>query len=106
MKFILSSDVAQEVTENIADLGGVSAITGNRLYRRGGQESLYNQYAWIWAVSIRRMLRKMLMLSDTHSPGKIRVNAVLSSMPEFYEAYGVVPGDGMYKSPEERVSIW
>ena len=38
--------------------------------------------------------------------GKIRVNAVLSSMPEFYEAYGVVPGDGMYKSPEERVSIW
>lgn len=50
---------------------------------------------------------KMLMLSDgPHSPGKIRVNLLLSSMPEFYEAYGVVPGDGMYKSPEERVSIW
>ena len=49
---------------------------------------------------------EMLMLSDTYSPGKVRVNAVLLPCPEFYEAYGVVPGDGMYKSPEERVSIW
>ena len=96
----------QTLTENIADLGGVSAITEIACTEGVDRKALYNQYAWIWAVKYTPDATKMLMLSDTHSPGKIRVNAVLSSMPEFYEAYGVVPGDGMYKSPEERVSIW
>lgn len=96
----------QTLTENIADLGGVSVIT--EIARKNGldMKTLYMQYAWIWAAKYTPEATKMLMLSDTHSPDKVRVNAVLSSMPEFYEAYGIVPGDGMYKAPEERVSIW
>lgn len=96
----------QTLTENIADLGGVSVITEIARTKGFDMKALYKQYAWIWACKYTPDFTKMLMLSDTHSPAKIRVNAVLSSMPEFYEAYGVVPGDGMYKSPEERVSIW
>ncbi len=38
--------------------------------------------------------------------GYIRVNAVLSSMDQFYEVYGIEEGDGMYYPPEERPEIW
>ena len=92
--------------ENIADLGGVSAITEIAKNNNLDMKELYKQYAWIWALKYTPEATKMLMLSDVHAPGKVRVNAVLSSTPEFYEAFGVVPGDGMYKAPEERVRIW
>jgi predicted metalloendopeptidase len=30
----------------------------------------------------------------------------VANMPEFYEAFGVKPGDGHYLLPEQRVKIW
>ena len=47
-----------------------------------------------------------MLLSDPHSPPRYRVNGVLRNMPEFYDAFGVVEGDGMYLPPEQRVKIW
>jgi len=35
-----------------------------------------------------------------------RVLGVLSNMPEFYQAYDVKPGDGMYRPDTVRVKIW
>lgn len=96
----------QTLGENIADLGGVSAITEIAKNNNLDLAELYKQYAWIWATKYTPEATKMLMLSDVHAPSKIRVNAVLSSMPEFYETFGVVPGEGMYKEPEQRISIW
>jgi putative endopeptidase len=46
------------------------------------------------------------ILSDSHSVAKVRVNAVLSMLDEFYETYGVGESDGMYVAPEERIHIW
>jgi predicted metalloendopeptidase len=46
------------------------------------------------------------LASDVHSPNYIRVTAVLSSIDQFYEAYGITEGDGMYLPPEERISRW
>ena len=43
---------------------------------------------------------------DEHSPGKVRVNAVLASNKKFNEVYDLKEGDGMYVAPEERVSRW
>ena len=48
----------------------------------------------------------MLLMLDVHSPGRARVNAVLSSMDAFYEAFDIQEGDGMYVAPEDRVGIW
>ena len=25
---------------------------------------------------------------------------------EFYETYGIQPGDGMYLAPEDRIAVW
>jgi predicted metalloendopeptidase len=30
----------------------------------------------------------------------------LTNIDAFYEAFGVKPGDKMYRKPEERVRIW
>lgn len=48
----------------------------------------------------------MQLLSDTHSPNKVRVNAVLSLMDKFYEVYDIKEGDKMYVAPLDRVGLW
>ena len=45
-------------------------------------------------------------MTGPHSPGPYRVCGPLSNMPEFYEAFGVQAGDGMYRPPESRAKIW
>ena len=44
--------------------------------------------------------------SDVHSPFNLRVDRIVSCFPEFYEAFVIQPGDGMFVPPEARVFIW
>ena len=37
-----------------------------------------------------------LVTTDSHSPGKVRVNAVLSATDDFYDAFGITEQDAMY----------
>ena len=60
----------------------------------------------MWAEELRPEALSNQIATDVHSPGKIRVNAVLSAMDQFYEVYGIEEGDGMYYPPEERPGIW
>ena len=43
---------------------------------------------------------------DTHAPGYLRANVNVQQFQEFYDAFGVEEGDGMYLAPEERLSVW
>lgn len=97
---------AQTLGENIADLGGVSVVTQIAQMKGLDLSQVYEQYASIWAEKQTPENRYQMMMTDVHSPNKVRVNAVLSAMPEFYEVYGVMPGDGMYQAPEDRPGIW
>jgi predicted metalloendopeptidase len=47
-----------------------------------------------------------LLTVDPHSPAKFRANGAPVNVTEFYEAFDVKEGDGMYLPPEERVKIW
>lgn len=96
----------QTLGENIADLGGVSVVTQIARMKGLDLSQVYEQYASIWAGKQTEEDLYMQMMTDVHSPGKVRINAVLSAMPEFYEVYGVMPGDGMYQAPENRPGIW
>jgi hypothetical protein len=51
------------------------------------------------------VLRQRL-LSDVHAPAKWRVLGPMSNIPEFYKAFGVKPGQPMWRAPSERVRIW
>ena len=71
-----------------------------------GLKDAFSQMAYNWACEDTAEYMLYLLRTDTHSPNKIRVNAVLSSCDEFYDVYGVKETDGMYVAPENRVGIW
>lgn len=97
------------VSENIADLGAVSCIVDIAKSKGATDEELkevFEAYANIWASKSTEEYTKLLLIMDTHSPDKVRVNAVLSSIEEFYRLYNIIEDNQMYKSEEERIRVW
>ena len=103
--------------ENIADLGGLivsyNAFKKTEQYKKGElidgltpSERFYLNSAQVWKGSIRDEALETRIKTDPHSPARYRVLGSLSNIPEFYEAFNVKEGDGMYRSEEERVKIW
>ena len=103
--------------ENIGDLSGLAVAY--KAYKRSlngkpapvinglsGDQRFFLGWAQIWRSLHRDQALRQQLLTDSHSPGEYRVNAVLRNMPEFYQAWNVKPGDKMYLPPEKRVKIW
>jgi putative endopeptidase len=103
--------------ENIGDLSGLAVAY--RAYRKSlgaqeapviggltGDQRFFMGWAQIWRTLYRDEALRQRLLTDPHSPGEYRTNAVLRNMPEFYAAFGVKEGDQMYLPPEKRVKIW
>ena len=104
-----SVDGEKTLSENIADLASMNCMM-SIMEKKGAKEEDYKHffeaYADLWASKEKDEALENQILTDTHSPNKIRVNAVLSSTDKFYEIYGVVEGDGMYVPKEDRVGLW
>lgn len=92
--------------ENIADLGGISAIASILGDDRQALREMFESYAISWGGKYSDEDIKEQLKNDEHSPNKVRVNAVLSSTEAFYSAFDVKPGDGMYVVPENRVHMY
>lgn len=104
--------------ENIADLGGMLiAYDALQMYfEKNGrpgkidgmtpEQRFFMSQATLWRGKYRPQLEQQLLIQDTHSPGKFRVNGPVSSMTEFYEAFDIKQGDPLWRSEEERVDIW
>jgi predicted metalloendopeptidase len=71
-----------------------------------GDQRFFMGWAQIWRILWREEALRQQLLTGPHSPGEYRVTGVLRNMPEFYAAFGVKEGDGMYLPPEQRVKIW
>lgn len=95
--------------ENIADLGAVNCIT-RILDRRGATDSqykeMYEAFARLWASIDTDDYVELLLLQDTHSPNRYRVDAVMSSIDKFYDIYNIRPWSEMWISKKKRVSVW
>jgi len=103
--------------ENIGDLGGLGiAYKAYRLSLEGeeapvidgltGDQRFFLGWAQVWRGKIRDKEAKRLLTVDPHSPAKFRTNGAAVNIDEFYEAFDVQEGDGMYLAPEDRVKIW
>ena len=97
------------VPENIADLGGVKTILSIMESENASKEDyikFFEAYAKLWNQKVNKAELEVAILSDNHSPNKVRTNAVLSSMDKFYEVYDIKESDKMYVAKDKRVSLW
>jgi putative endopeptidase len=103
--------------ENIADFGGVllglDAFRKTEQFRKGVPiggltplQRYFLGYALGWMMQERVESLRSNLLSDVHAPAKWRVLGPLSNVPEFYEAFGIKPGQPMWRPESERVRIW
>lgn len=103
--------------ENIADLGGLTmsyyaykkSLNGAKspvMAGFTGEQRFFIAWAQGWKTLMRDASLKQQVATNPHSPGNFRAFAPLTNMVEFYEAFGVKEGDGMYKPANKRVSIW
>ena len=60
-------------------------------------------YATGWCDQVRPEAARTLILTNPHTIPILRVNNVLSNMPEFQKAYGCKPGDAMVHAKQCRV---
>jgi len=103
--------------ENIADLGGISIAFDAyqlRLMETGRsdidgftpEQRFFLGYAMTEREQERPEYKKTMVMTDPHSPSRLRVNGPLSNLPEFYAAFKVKKGDKLYREPKDRAKIW
>lgn len=104
--------------ENIADLGGLVIAydalqahlkkTGKRDVIDGftPEQRFFLGFAQQEQELARPEFQKLAAINDPHSPAEFRINGPVSHLPEFYDAFGVKPGDPMYRKLADRARIW
>jgi putative endopeptidase len=106
--------------ENIADLGGLkiaydafqkalAAKPGAADVKIDGftpAQRFYLGYAQVWRGSTRPEAVKLRLKTDPHSPPELRVNAPLSNLPEFMNAFDCPPNSPMVRPANQQVKIW
>jgi predicted metalloendopeptidase len=103
--------------ENIGDLSGLAVAYKAFRMSLGGQPSpvidgftgdqrFFIGWAQVWRRKYRdeELLKRLVV--DPHSPSEFRANGPTSNIDAFYDAFGLKPGDRMYRAPGERVKIW
>lgn len=103
--------------ENIADLGGLllglDAFKKTEAFKKNEtiagfspMQRYFLGYALGWMYQERKERLANQVMTDVHAPAKERVNGPMVNIPEFYEAFGIKPGDKMYRADSLRVNIW
>jgi len=112
---------ALTIGENIGDLGGLGiAIKAYRLHLAAtgeggdgpvidgltGIQRLLLSWGQIWQQKGRDAETIRLLTIDPHSPNEFRCNQIVRNVDEFYTAFDVNEGDGLWLDADKRVTIW
>jgi predicted metalloendopeptidase len=108
---------ALTIGENIGDLGGASiAYKAYHITLNGqqapvmdgftGDQRFFIGFAQVWSTLMKDEMMLELLKSDPHSPPQFRLKGAVANVPEFYTAFDVKQGDGMFLPAEKRVKIW
>jgi putative endopeptidase len=104
--------------ENIADLGGIRQAHGayeSWAAEHGGdpqpavqgltnEQLLFVSYGQIWCTHATPEVERALVLTDSHSHARYRVNGPLASFPAFWEAFSCEEGTPMH--PASTCEVW
>jgi predicted metalloendopeptidase len=108
-------DGRMTVSENIGDLTGVAVAHAALVRsleneppaaREQSEKVFFEAFCRRLRAKYREPLLVRIVSADSHPPQKFRCLGPLSNFEPFYDAYGVKPGDGMYRPLVARVSIW
>jgi endothelin-converting enzyme/putative endopeptidase len=100
--------------ENTADNGGLRIALMGYLASAAGKDArtldgftpeqrVFLGWGQVWCESRRPEYERLQAQTNPHSPGRYRVNGVVSNMPEFQKAFSCKPGAPMVRANACRV---
>lgn len=93
--------------EVIADMAGLKVVLLVAADIDGfDYEKFFEYYAIGWESVGTYDAELTLFYADSHPLDATRMNVSVMQAQEFYDTYGIKPGDAMYLAPEDRISIW
>ncbi|ARK13318.1 M13 family metallopeptidase [Fibrella sp. ES10-3-2-2] len=103
--------------ENLADLGGITlAYQAFKLTKQAQgtdkidgftpDQRFFLGFAQVWRIKVRDESERVGVATDPHSPAKFRVNGPLTNFAPFYTAFGVKPGQKLYKPETQQAQVW
>jgi putative endopeptidase len=103
--------------ENIGDVSGLAqAYRAYHISLNGqeppviggftGDQRFFLGFAQIWRTLDRDDALREQLMTNPHSPGQYRAFVPLVNNDAFMNAFGVKPGDRMWRAPADRVKIW
>ena len=103
--------------ETFGDLAGLSVAF--RAYTRSlkgrpspridglsGEQRFFLAWARMWRATERPEYVRSTLQTSAHLPATLRANYAVSHVDGFYEAFGVTPGDRLFRAPAARVRVW
>jgi len=106
----------QTLSENIADLAGLSVAYSAYQRHLGGQSAAAVQglsgeqqfflgFAQSWRTKEREPVLRQQIITDGHAPAAYRT-ATVRNIDAWYAAFAVKPGQKLYLAPADRVRMW
>jgi putative endopeptidase len=104
------------LSENIADVAGVSAaFDGYRAANGGkqgpsrdgftGDQRFFIAFGQAWRGKQRPEALRRQIMTDGHAPGEYRADTA-RNVDAWYEAFKIQPGRRLYLAPDARVRVW
>ena len=106
----------QTLGENIADVAGLAAaydafhrsLKGKpapTVHKFSGDQQFFISFAQAWRGKAREPAMRNQILTDGHAPAKYRASTV-RNLDQWYQAFGVKPGEKLYLAENDRVRVW
>lgn len=115
----LKANGALNVTENMADVGGINfayAALLDYLEENPAEnvkvdgltpaQRCFISWAQLWTTKQTKQSLVSQVMSDNHAPNVYRATAALKHVDAFYDAFGIKAGDPEWLPPEKRVDAW
>ena len=91
--------------ENLADLGGLQTAIASCDSDDEKKQCIFS-WAKVWRANVRREYAREMIALDPHSPPRLRINAILQHIDEFYRLFDVKEGDSMFLKSDSRCLLW